>query len=88
MQTKAVTVKNPYGVHMRVAGLIVELSRKYECELWLSMDGMEAVPGNSILSVLTLGAVPGSQLTIRAEGGKENDALERVAEVLSDGAGI
>tara|TARA_Y100001954_G_scaffold153984_1_gene163806 strand:+ start:758 stop:949 length:192 start_codon:yes stop_codon:yes gene_type:complete len=47
--------------------------------------GEESVDGKSILSILTLGATKGVQLTIRAEGADADLAVEQLSHLVESG---
>ena len=84
--TRVVTVSNPQGLHARPAHALVNLSSKYDCDIEIIRDG-EAVDGKSILSILTLGAEQGVQLTLRATGRDADDALNALAQQFARGFG-
>lgn len=64
---RTLVVVNRYGVHARPATKIVELTNGFRSSVTFTKDG-ETVDGKSIFGVITLAAVQGSVLTVRAEG--------------------
>lgn len=80
--TCGVTVLNRQGLHARPAHMLVEAASRYACEVEV-IKGNEAVDGKSILSVLTLGAECGTELTIRASGPDADEAVRVIAEMFA-----
>ena len=76
-----VMVNNPQGLHARPADLFVKTASKFEAHVEINKDG-EVVDGKSILSVLTLAAVQGTELVIQAEGPDSEEAVEALADLF------
>lgn len=74
---RTLIVNNPMGLHARVATSMVKAMDKYQCQVTLQKDSVEA-DARSILSLLLLAATPGSEIRVRAEG---PDSLEAVSEI-------
>ncbi len=81
---RLVTVTNPEGLHLRVALLISQCAKKYDARITIS-KGAESVPADEILQVLTLGAVPGTELKISAEGEQAREALTTLTDLFEGG---
>jgi phosphotransferase system HPr (HPr) family protein len=82
MQLKRkVKLKNPLGLHVRVAVKLVEEARKYPCRIFLTYKG-EPVDAKDIISVLTLGATKGAIMTLSAEGDGATEALDSLADLF------
>ena len=64
---RTVVVTNPQGLHARPADGFVKLASQYASKIEVIKDG-ERVDGKSILAILTLAAVEGTQLIIEATG--------------------
>ena len=77
---RTVVVTNPQGLHARPADMFVKLASKYQSNIEVIKDG-ERVDGKSILAILTLAAVQGTQLRIEATGPDAEAALRRVGGV-------
>lgn len=71
-----VRVRLPEGValHARPAGLFVKTAMQFQAQLRVESDGKTA-DAKSILAVLALGALGGSDLTLIAEGPDAEPAL-------------
>ncbi|WP_439632501.1 HPr family phosphocarrier protein [Glycocaulis sp.] len=65
--TADVTIVNKRGLHARAAAKFVGLAREFEATVTVERDGEQA-DGRSIMDLLMLGAGPGTQLTLSAEG--------------------
>ncbi len=82
--TRTVTVRNPDGLHLRPAGALVAIANQFEAELWLS-NNADQVDCRSILSIVTLGAADGKQLTLSAKGTDAQAAIEAIASFFESG---
>src|SRR5580765_6480481 len=76
-----VVVTNPQGLHARPAELFVKMASQYQSTIEVIKDG-ERVDGKSILNVLTLAAVEGTQLEIAATGPDAQAALDALAGLV------
>jgi len=65
--SRTVVVNNAQGIHARPADLIVRMAQQYQSKIEFVKDNYR-VDGKSILELLTLAAVQGTQLTIEASG--------------------
>ena len=79
-----VTIVNPQGLHARPADLFVKLANQFESEIEVIKNG-ERVDGKSILSVLTLAAEKGTELTIEATGHDAVVAINALTELVESG---
>jgi phosphocarrier protein len=78
---RTVVVTNPQGLHARPADLFVKLASRYESTIEVIKDG-ERVDGKSILAILTLAAVQGTNLRIEANGPDAEAALQALTELI------
>lgn len=78
---KTIVVGNQMGLHARVATMVVQMMRSYECQVTLVKDGME-VDARSVLGLLLLAATPGSELIIKGNGPDSGDAIQRICEII------
>jgi len=79
---RKVLVTNPQGLHMRPSAAFVETAGRFQSSVTVTLDG-KAVNGKSLWDLLLLAAVPGSELTLEADGPDAADALEALAAVLA-----
>jgi phosphotransferase system HPr (HPr) family protein len=80
--SRMVVVSNAQGIHARPADLIVRLAQQYQAKIEIVKDNYR-VDGKSILELLTLAAVQGTQLTIEASGSDAQAALNALADLFA-----
>ena len=83
MVEKTVTIKNRLGMHARPAALFVKTAAQFNSDISVIKDGLE-VNGKSIMGVMMLAAEQGCQLTIRAEGEDEKEAIAALEKLIED----
>lgn len=83
MTEKVFVVKNETGLHARPASLFVQKAAKFKSVIKLKRDGKEA-NAKSIISVLSLGASKGSEVTVCADGVDEVEAVDALVELLDN----
>ena len=81
-----ITVEHPAGLHARPAALFVQIANRYQSTIVVS-HGARSANAKSILSVLTLGASRGAQLTLRADGADADAALAALQALVSSNFG-
>jgi phosphocarrier protein HPr len=82
VEAKAI-VENAHGIHARPAAQLVETSAKFSSAITLVNDAMEA-DAKSIMNIMMLSAVHGTEVTIRCNGDDENEALSSVLALFED----
>lgn len=82
--TADVTIVNKRGLHARAAAKFVGLAREYTASLSVERDGEQA-DGRSIMDLLMLGAGPGTQLTLSAEGDNAQALTEALRTLIENG---
>lgn len=86
MQSCAVTIPNPRGLHARPAAAFVKNAAVFESRILVRALGRE-VDGKSIMGMLMLAAGPGAHLTIEASGADEARAVATLTQLVRDGFG-
>lgn len=81
---KRVRLVNATGLHMRPADSFVRVANRFSADVQVAKDG-QIVDGKSILSILTLAAEHGSELTIAANGADASQAVTALAELVENG---
>ena len=66
---------------MRPADLLVRAAARFQCQIELERAGQIA-DCRSILSLLTLGAMQGSELVLRAQGPDAPQAIEAISQMF------
>lgn len=79
--TRTVVVRNPQGLHARPADLFVKTALRFQSKIEVIKDS-ERVDGKSILSMLTLAAMEGTNLSLEATGSDAQQALDALAELF------
>lgn len=82
--TRTVVVRNPQGLHARPADMLVRLASSFESNISICGHG-ETVDCKSILSLLTLGAAQGTELSLTADGSDAAEAVEAIGELFEAG---
>lgn len=75
-------VGNERGIHGRVATRLAEIARECDVVLVISRAGGEAVDCSSILDVLSMALVKGTEISMQAEGARAETALSAAADVI------
>ncbi len=77
---------NELGLHARPATTFVKTAREFKSDISLKA-GSEEVDGKSIMNVISLAATKGTKVTIIAEGGDAEEAVERLARLVTEELG-
>ena len=86
MKEKNVKIVNKLGLHARPASLIVQTAMAFSSNIYIIKDEIK-VDAKSIMGILMLAAACGTELTLRTEGGDEEQALEKMVEIFNNGFG-
>jgi phosphotransferase system HPr (HPr) family protein len=78
---RTVTILNTLGLHVRPSAEFAGAASKFASRVSVVKDG-QAVNAKSSIDLLTLAAVAGTQLTLRAEGDDANDAVEALVRLV------
>ncbi|MBQ7537424.1 MAG: HPr family phosphocarrier protein [Treponema sp.] len=81
MTEKLLTVLNRAGIHARPAALIAQTANKFSSEITIEKDSA-SVNAKSIMGVITMAAGYNTQLTLKAEGSDEKEAVEAIARLF------
>lgn len=79
---QTVSVTSPQGFHFRPMKAFVEAANQYPCEVTVTRAGMEPVNGKSMLGLLGLIAVQGTELEIEVSGPQAAEALQMLLTVF------
>lgn len=83
MLKKKITVRNKLGLHARAAVKFVNVANRFVSSVKIFKDGAE-IDGKSILGILTLAAVQGSQITLKVSGKDEDTALKALVGLINN----
>ena len=81
--SRELPIINKRGLHARASAKFVQMVERFDAEVWVT-KGSETVGGTSIMGILTLGAGPGSTITVSASGAEAREALDALAALVSD----
>lgn len=77
-----VTVHSPLGLHARPAARLVQEMQNFAAEVCICHGGARA-DAKSILDIMALAAIGGSEITLLAQGDDARQALLRAAELFN-----
>jgi phosphocarrier protein FPr len=86
MKQIEIVIQNRTGLHARPAKVLVNLAKKFKSDISLHHGGKRA-NAKSMVSVLTLGAVSGSDITVQANGVDEENAIVELEAAILAGLG-
>lgn len=86
MPEKSVIVTHKVGLHARPASVFVQTASKFSSDISVTCESRTA-NAKSILTVLTLGAHQGAEITIKAEGEDAQEALDTLVKLVEDNFG-
>lgn len=84
MFVKEVSVKNQVGLHARPATFFIQKANEYKSSIWVEKEERR-VNAKSLLGVLSLGIVGGTNIRIIADGSDEEQAVEGLVKLVESG---
>ena len=84
--TKKLKIINRLGLHARAASQLVKAANGFNSEITVEKDG-EVVNAKSIMGILMLAAICGSEITVNVEGDDAELAMEIITRLVDDGFG-
>lgn len=84
MFVKDVVVENQVGLHARPATFFIQKANEFKSSIWVEKEERRA-NAKSLLGVLSLGIMGGTQIRIIAGGTDEQDAVEALAKLVESG---
>ncbi|HEY7548559.1 MAG TPA: HPr family phosphocarrier protein [Hyphomicrobiaceae bacterium] len=81
-----VTIRNRKGLHARASAKFVKCAEAFDASVRVTRD-KQTVGGTSIMSLMTLGAGPGTELVLEAEGPDREHALRALVALVESGFG-
>ncbi|MBI4563375.1 MAG: HPr family phosphocarrier protein [Planctomycetes bacterium] len=82
-----ITILNRKGLHVRPAAAFAQAAARFKSRIRLLRDG-RAFDGKSSLELLMIAAVPGTSLTLQAEGEDAAEAVETLARFAANRFGM
>ncbi len=84
MYVKDVMVQNKAGLHARPATFFIQKANEFKSSIWIEKDERK-VNAKSLLGVLSLGIIGGTEVKIFADGPDEIDAVEGLVDLINSG---
>ena len=84
MYVKDVVVQNQEVLHARPATFVIQKANEFKSSIWVEKDERR-VNAKSLLGVLSLGIIGGTQIRIIAGGVDEEAAVEELVKLVSSG---
>ena len=84
MFTKDVLVQNQVGLHARPATFFIQKANEFKSSIWVEKEERR-VNAKSLLGVLSLGIMGGTQIRIIAGGPDEEQAVEELVKLVESG---
>lgn len=79
-------IRNRLGLHARAAAVLVALTSRFSSSIMIRKDSFE-IDGKSILGVLSLAAICGTEVAITIEGEDSELAMEEISRLIENGFG-
>ncbi len=83
MIERTLRIRNKLGLHARAAVKFVNTANRFQADVRVVVGGSD-VDGKSILGILTLAAVQGTDIVVRLTGADEAAAGQALAELLDN----
>lgn len=84
MCVKDVMVQNQVGLHARPATFFIQKANEFKSSVWVEKDERR-VNAKSLLGVLSLGIMGGTQIRIIAGGVDEEQAVDELVKLVESG---
>ena len=81
MTEATMTIENKTGIHARPASIFVQTASKFKSKVQIKAKG-KTVDAKSILMIMSMGLVKGTEITIIADGPDEADAVKTLQELV------
>lgn len=83
MIEQKILIKNKLGLHARAAVKFVNLANRFQSSVRIRKNGDE-IDGKSILGILTLAAVQGTEILLVIKGKDEKSALVELMALINN----
>ena len=81
MTEATVMIENKTGIHARPASVFVQTAAKFKSKVQIKAKG-KAVDAKSILLIMSMGLVKGTEITIAADGEDEAAAVKALKDLV------
>jgi phosphocarrier protein len=84
MCVKEVVVQNHVGLHARPATFFIQRANEYKSTIWVEVNDRR-VNAKSLLGVLSLGIMGGTNIRVIASGVDEEEAVDSLVALVESG---
>ena len=82
MTQETITIENKTGIHARPASIFVQTATKFKSKVQIQAKG-KTVDAKSILMIMSMGLVKGTEITIVADGPDEAEAVKALKDLVA-----
>lgn len=86
MVTQEVTINNEVGLHARPATFFIQKANEFKSGIWVEKEERR-VNAKSLLGVLSLGIVKGTNIALIADGSDEKEAVDALVSLIQNNFG-
>lgn len=84
MYSKDVMVQNQVGLHARPATFFIQKANEFRSSIWIEKEERR-VNAKSLLGILSLGIIGGTQIKVIADGSDEQAAVNALVDLVESG---
>ena len=84
MISRKVTITNSSGLHARPATFFIQKANEFKSSIWVEKEERR-VNAKSLLGVLSMGIVGGTNIRITADGNDEEAAVDALVALVDSG---
>ena len=81
MISRNVTIKNSVGLHARPATFFIQKANSFKSSIWVEKEDCR-VNAKSLLGVLSLGIIGGTDIRIIADGPDEHEVVDALVKLV------
>ena len=86
MSTQEITVQTEVGLHARPATYFIQKANEFKSGIWVEKEERR-VNAKSLLGVLSLGIVKGTNIALIADGSDEKEAVDALVSLIQNNFG-
>ena len=86
MRESSVTIRHPVGLHARPAALFVQTAQKFSAKITVTCSARTA-NAKSLLGLLGLGVTKDTNISIKADGTDEEEAVKALVALIESNFG-
>ena len=81
MVSKQSIVRCESGLHSKQAAYFIQKANEFKSSIWIE-TGNRKINAKSLLGVLSMGVIQGTNITLIADGADENAAVDELTQML------